>query len=89
MLKDKRKLVLIEWKDSHSGNGWRLLDEIEASAEPAYCRSVGWLIADRNGMKVLVASISGERNQNVRLFGNDDIAIPNSAIIKMTVLRTG
>jgi hypothetical protein len=38
---------------------------------------------------VLVSSISGEGNGNVRLFGRGDIAIPNKAIIKLTCLRSG
>jgi len=82
-----RKLVLVEWIDSHSGNGWQPLDQIEKAAEPVYCRTVGWLISEQNGTKVLVSSISGERNENIRLFGKGDIAIPAKAILKMSVLR--
>jgi hypothetical protein len=85
--KQCRKLVLIEWIDSHSGSGWRPLDEIADAAEPVYCRSVGWLVSDDNGTKVLVANLSGERNGNLRVFGNGDIAIPNRSIVKLSVLR--
>lgn len=84
-----RKLVLIEWVDSHSGNGWQPLNEIADAAEPVYCRSVGWLVSERNGMTVLVSHISGERNGNVRLYGKGDIAIPKKAITRTTVLRDG
>lgn len=84
----RRKLVLVEWADSHSGEGWRPLDEIAGAAEPIYCRSVGWLVSRRNGTTVLASSISGEGNRNVRLFGRGDIAIPNKAILKLTRLRS-
>jgi hypothetical protein len=85
----RRKLFLIEWVDSHSGDGWRPLDEIAGAAEPVYCRSVGWLVSRRNGTTVLVSHVSGEANGNIRLFGKGDIAIPNRAIRKMTCLRSG
>jgi len=73
--------------DSHSGNGWQPLDAIAKAAVPVYCRSVGWLVSEENGTKVLVSSISGERNGNLHLFGSGDIAIPNKAIIKLTILK--
>ncbi len=82
----RRPLVLVEWIDSHSGSGWQPLDEIEKAAEPVYCRSVGWLVAQGNGTKVLVAHISGERNGNLRLFGKGEITIPEKAILKLRVL---
>ena len=85
----KRRLVLIEWIDSHSGNGSRSLDDIESSAQPLHCRSVGWLIASKNGMKMLAASVSREKNTGIKLFGTCDIAIPNSALQKLTVLKDG
>lgn len=75
-----RRLVLVEWVDSHSGRGWRDLDELEGHAQPLHCRSVGWVIAKKNGMLLLAASISGERNGNVQLCASGDIAIPSAAI---------
>jgi hypothetical protein len=84
---DARRLVLVEWVDSHSGTGWQPLDEIADAANPVFCRSVGWIVSESNGMKVLVPHISGERNENLRLFGNGDIAIPDKAIVKVTRLK--
>ncbi len=82
-----RRLVLVEWIDSHAGpGGWQALDELERNAEPLHCRSVGWLVSSANGMKVLASSISGERNENLRLFARGDIAIPDKAIVKITTL---
>ena len=55
----QRKLVLVEWTDSHSGNGWQPLDEIANAAEPVYCRSVGWLVSRRNGTTGIRSYIPG------------------------------
>ena len=85
MTRTQQKLVLIEWVDSHSGNGWRPLDELADAARPVMCRSVGWLVAEQNGTVVLVPHISGD--ETVRRYGTGDIAIPTKAIVKRTVLR--
>lgn len=77
-MSDKRKLLVIEWVDSHATNGWRPLDDI--ACEPLHCRSVGWLVGETDQMVVLVASISGEKNGDITLFGCGEIAIPKSAI---------
>jgi hypothetical protein len=84
---DARALVLVEWIDSHSGSGWQPLDEIEKAAEPVHCRSVGWLVAEGNGSKVLVPHISGEKNGDLRLFGKGEITIPERAIVKVHRLQ--
>ena len=81
-----RKLVLVEWQDSHSGDGWQSLDAIAAAATPVHCRSVGWIVSRENETTVLVSHISGEKNGNLRLFGKGDIAIPNNAIVKIRPL---
>ena len=83
------KLVLIEWVDSHSGNDWRRLEEIEANGDPVHCRSVGWLVAEGRGCKTLVPHISGEKNNNVVPYGTGDISIPDAAITKLTILSDG
>ena len=82
-----RKLVLIEWLDSHSGRGWREMEQLERAAEPLYCRSVGWLVVEGKNCKVVVPHIAGERNGDIMLLGNRDMAIPTKAIPKITVLR--
>lgn len=85
--KTTRPLVLVEWVDSHSGNGWQPLDEIAANGSPVHCRSVGWLVAKSAETTVLVAHVSGERNEDIRLYGRGDLAIPNRAIVKVTRLQ--
>jgi hypothetical protein len=82
-----RKLVLIEWLDSHSGSGWKTVEQLERVAMPLYCRSVGWLVAERKECKVIVPHIGGEKNGDAMLIGCGDLTIPTDAIIKTTVLR--
>ena len=81
------RLVLIEWLDSHSGRGWQMTERIELAAEPLYCRSVGWLLAERKDCKVIVPHIAGEKNGEAMLQGCGDLTIPAKAIVKMTVLK--
>lgn len=83
-LQSERPLLLVEWIDSHAGRGWQPLDEIAANVEPVYCRSVGWLVSKSENATVLVAHVSGERNEDLRQYGQGDIAIPNQAIVKVT-----
>lgn len=81
------RLVLIEWLDSHSGHGWQTVERIQRAAEPLYCRSVGWLLAERKDCKIIVPHIGGERRGAAMLIGCGDLVIPAKAIVKMTVLR--
>ncbi len=81
------KLVMIEWMDAHSGNGWQSIEEIRKSCEPVYCRSVGWLASEKNGHKVIVPHISGEKNGDIMIHGRGDLTIPTKAILKITILK--
>ena len=81
------KLVLIEWLDSHSGRGWQTMERLEQVSEPLYCRSVGWLVSEEGGCKVIVPHVAGEKNGGTLLQGCGDLTIPAKAIVKMTVLR--
>jgi len=81
------KLVLIEWLDSHAGNGWHRLEDIEKNGETARCRSVGWLLSESGGRKVIVPHISGEKNKGTIPCGSGDLSIPDRAIVKMRVLQ--
>lgn len=82
------KLVLIEWRDAHSGAStrWRSLDELRELGNKLTVRSVGWLICERNGHKVIVPHISGGVDDGVVPFGCGEMVIPNAAIKKMRVL---
>ncbi len=83
-----KKLVLIEWVDSHSGKGWQSLDELEGKAEPLFCRSVGWLVKETRDCKVIVPHISGEKNGGIVLQGCGDLAIPKKAILKVKLIKS-
>lgn len=82
------KLVLVEWNDSHERNGWVALDILKKFCKPSPCRSVGWLLEDKNGHIQLVSHISG---MNLNKEGPEDacgdMCIPKKVITKMTVLR--
>jgi len=85
----QKKLVLIEWLDSHSGRGWQMLDELQGKAEPLYCRSVGWLVKETKQCKIIVPHIAGEKNGDIMLQGCGDMVIPAKAIVKVTPLKIG
>lgn len=81
------KLVLVEWLDSHSGRGWQTTEQLQQSAIPLYCRSVGWLVAEREDCKIIVPHIAGEKNGDMMLQGCGDLTIPTACIERVTVLR--
>lgn len=87
MKKNKNKLVLIEWKDTHSGRGWADIDLIRSHSRPLYCRSVGWLVSEDGGCKVVVPHIYDEKNGEITIQGCGELTIPNGAISRMLVLR--
>jgi hypothetical protein len=82
------KLVLVEWMDSSSFNGWNSLEYIrDQSREPLFCRSVGWLV-DRNRKTItLAASLSGEKNPGVRVKGSGDISIPMKCVVRVKEVK--
>ena len=81
--------VLIEWVDSHSGRGWRELEDLKSTvAEPLYCRSIGWVVQKNEECVILVPHIAGEKNGDASLLGCGDLVIPAKAIFKETVLRS-
>lgn len=81
------QIVLVEWIDSHSGDGWMPLDELREKASILYCRSVGFLIEQNRAGLMLVGSISGEKNGNIRLNGTGDIFIPRKCVVKVKVFK--
>ncbi len=82
------KLVMIEWLDSHSGDGWRKLSEIKEDGESVRCRSVGWLLTEGNGYKVIVPHISGDESVGTSPYGNGDLSIPEAAIVDVRELAS-
>jgi hypothetical protein len=78
------RLVLIEWEDSHADGSWQKIDgEIEDRA--LVCRSVGWLVLDGEGVKVVAPHIN-EAEQGVPLQGCGIMTIPTRAVLRVTDL---
>ena len=85
--RNTKRLVLIEWLDSHHGRGWRTMEELLEAAEPLYCQSVGWIIVENEACKVLAPHVGGERGGDTMLQACGDMTIPTVAILKVTTLR--
>jgi len=64
-----------------------MLEDIKGGAKPLYCRSVGWLVSESGGCKVIVPHIAGEKNTDIMLQGSGDLTIPNKSIVKVTTIR--
>lgn len=82
------KLVMIEWLDAHRlpGESWKRLSNLQENGAPLRCRSVGWLVSESDGGKVIVPHISGEQNE-CEPYGAGEISIPDGAVVNMIVLR--
>ena len=80
------KLVIVEWLGSHAGAGWQKIQTIEGATEPLYCRSVGWLVSENKGCKMIVAHLAGEHTAERPRQGCGDLAIPDKAIVKLAVI---
>lgn len=76
------RLVLIEWIDSHSGRGWQSLNKLEDDCRPLYIKSVGWLLTEQDGCKVIVPHIYDEKNDGIVLQGCGDMSIPEKSITR-------
>lgn len=83
--RNRVKLVLVEWLDSHSGRGWQEIERIKEASVPLRCRSVGWLVSETGGVKVIVPHLAGEKN-GVLVQGCGDLSIPKKAIVKLREL---
>ncbi len=81
------KLILVEWIDTHAGRGWQSIDDLKDHCTPLSCRSVGWILAKRNGHIVIAPHLSGYDNDDIVTQGRGDLAIPEQMIKKMKVLQ--
>lgn len=81
------KLVLVDWIDSHSGRGWRNLDDIDRGAEPLLCRSVGWLSMETDEVLLLIPHLAGEgQSVEIILQGCGEMCIPKSCVRRFVEL---
>lgn len=82
------KLVIVDWVDSHAGRGWQDIPKIEASAQPLFCRSVGWILSKTKDVIVIVPHLSSDSIGGQTLQGAGDMIIPMKAVLKITNLYT-
>ena len=73
------KLELVEWIDSHSGNGWTRMEDFDEKAALSMTplHSVGWAIAENDEALCLAQSVGNP--SNTEQF-NGTITIPKVAI---------
>lgn len=80
----ERRLVLIEWEDSHSSGAWQEVGgEIEDRA--LVCRSVGWLVLDGENAKVVAPHIN-DQEPGVALQACGVMTIPARSVLSITDL---
>lgn len=79
----KKKLIVVDWIDSHSNDGWESLEHKEKMCVPYPVRSVGWLIA-KNDKHVTICSHIGFGASRA---GNGHMTIPEAAITKMSTIK--
>ena len=78
----KPKLVMIEWEDSHTRDGW---SSNEPDGKPVTCLSIGWLVKETKHATTLSANITSD--PNFRMQRNGDITIPASAIRRVRKVK--
>lgn len=77
-------LVIIEWSDAMTiKDNWHQM-ETEIN-EPAVCISVGYLVGDKEKVKILYSHIALE-DKHTNECGKGNIIIPTNAIISMRKL---
>ncbi|MCH8163721.1 MAG: hypothetical protein IIA99_06500 [Proteobacteria bacterium] len=81
------KLVLIEWSDANANDEWTKLRALKEQCGPVPCKSVGWLVSEKNGYKMIVPHLAGDDRKGYDRHGCGDINIPEGVITKITVLR--
>ena len=84
----KTRLVLINWEDSAQPTpAWQYLIDYEPPAA-IKCTSVGWLIEDGKGVKVLAPNMAGlEARENLQVSGM--ITIPTRSVTRIVSLKEG
>lgn len=85
---EARPLVVIEWVDSAQRERWAWIDEFERGTEVLICRTVGWVLAETDEAVVVVSSISGEKNAELREAACGGMVIPKVAMVSRRVLRS-
>ena len=78
-------LVMIEWVDAFGcSTDWREMDNLDT--ESLLCRSVGWLVHDGDGVKVIVPHMAEERRERTSIQGCGDMSIPAVSVTQIITL---
>lgn len=81
----KCPLVLIEWEDSRQPSSrWELLSSLDMP-KPCHCVSVGFLLSEEDGVKVLAANM-GDVDSEDSMQVTGVITIPERSIKRMRAL---
>lgn len=78
----KHKLVIVEWFDAHSIDGW---EPLEGEKKNVKCTSVGWLISDTKDNIVIVPNIA-DKGEN-KFDGCGKMIIPKVSIVSKRNLK--
>lgn len=79
------RLVLVEWLDSTQPlSGWRFLDDLPP-LDVVRCYSVGWLVAENKGVKLLAPNLGDLQSGGSRQ-GSGFIRIPSAAVVRQREL---
>lgn len=78
------RLVMVEWEDSHGGQGWEDLSG-DLQDRALVCRSVGWLMLEGAVATVLVPHVNQEET-GVPLQGCGVMTIPTRAVLRVVPL---
>ena len=79
---DTPRLVVIEWLDSRQPSpAWQFIESIEAPTA-CNCLSVGFLVYESDGVKVLASNLADTDSDDMQASGT--ITIPNCSIKRVT-----
>lgn len=79
------KLVEILWLDSEQNAEWAKLEDVLADQGSLECKSVGYLVADKEDRVVLASSISADETYEEQV--SHYITIPKASIQSIKELR--
>jgi len=84
-----KKLVLIEWVDSHSSTDrWNRVSDLEGRAKLLNVVSAGFLIKQTKDVVMLVSGkYAKSHDEELVPWAHGDICIPRKAIKKIKVLK--
>lgn len=84
----KLPLVMVEWEDSASTDGWMPFDEAASEAHATVIFTVGWVAARAKGQINLVSTIQPSEEDGTPLRACLLMSIPMKCVKRIVNLRT-